>query len=68
LEEVFSLSDDLIAPYGFVFRATDSVANDVKGLAFSRGLDVFKWPDLPLSVTDDSPGYYRNLWVVNLLW
>ncbi len=68
LEPVFPRMGANVAPYGYVFRSSDSVAKKVQNMAAGRGLDLFRWPELPAEITDACPDYYKQTWVINFLW
>lgn len=68
LEPVFASLPENTSPYGFPFRADESVALKVRQLAERRGLDAFRWPDLPDALASAAPDHYRRTWVLNFLW
>lgn len=68
IEPVFAVLPTETCPYGFPFRADESVALRVRQIAERRGLDAFRWPDLPDAVAASAPEHYRQTWLVNFLW
>jgi len=68
IEPVFASLPENVSPYGFPFRADDGLALEVQKLAERRGLDAFRWPDLPEALASFAPDHYRRTWVLNFLW
>jgi hypothetical protein len=68
IEPVFASLPENTSPYGFPFRADDLLAIKVQQLAERRGLDAFRWPDLPDVLASSAPEHYRRTWVLNFLW
>jgi len=65
---VFSTLLAGVAPYAFCFYLSpashDVVAKKIQGL----GLRLINWPDLPVSVRQDCPDFYRNVWAIPFMW
>ncbi|MBK8402055.1 DegT/DnrJ/EryC1/StrS family aminotransferase [Propionivibrio sp.] len=68
IRPVFDSLPENVVPYGFPFRADDSLATKVQQLAERRGLDTFRWPDLPDALVSSAPEHYRRTWLLNFLW
>ncbi len=69
LSLVFKNLPNGVSPYGLIFRAEDYVAQKIQKIAEQRGLDAFRWPDLPDAITQQNyPEHYRKTWVLNFLW
>lgn len=68
VEPVFAALPANACPYGFPFRADEHGALKVRRAAERRGLDAFRWPDLPDAVAPRAPEHYRRIWVLNFLW
>lgn len=67
IQPVFGDLPPGVAPYGYVFRASESGAAAVAQLAHRRGFNCFSWPDLPATIIPVAPEFYRNVWWVNFL-
>ena len=64
IEPIFGDLPVGVAPYGYPFRADESGAATVAGLAQEKGFDCSYWPDLPSEVAPGAPDHYRNvLWI-----
>ena len=69
ISSVFGGLDSFTVPYMFVFNPD----NDKSLAAFTKiltvqGLRYVRWPDLPLSVRENCPDFYKNIWAVPFLW
>lgn len=67
IEPIFGTLAPGVAPYGYPFRANKFDAATVARVAYRRGFDCSRWPDLPSVVAADAPEFYRNVWWVNFL-
>lgn len=56
-----------VAPYGYPFRADESGAAAVAGIAENKGFDCSYWPDLPSEVASCALEHYRNVYWINFL-
>jgi hypothetical protein len=57
-----------IAPYGYPFYLEQNSDNSIYEIyqeAASRGLKLYRWPNLPEEIEEFCPDHYRRLWVIN---
>lgn len=67
IEPIFGDLQPGVAPSGYPFRADESGAAAVAGIAEKKGLDCSYWPDLPSEVASCALEHYRNVFWINFL-
>ena len=64
---VFEKLPPKCAPYGYAFRGDTKALREIRREGDSEGFDTIRWPDLPTSVADRCPPYYRDVFLVNFV-
>lgn len=65
---VFASLPPNCAPYAYAFRGGAAALAAMRRYAARHGFDLVKWPDLPTEIVGQAPAYYRDVFLVNLLW
>ena len=65
---VFSALPLSCVPYAYVFRGDQSQVDEMRRYAENQGFDMVSWPDLPEEILGQVPAYYRDVFLINLLW
>jgi hypothetical protein len=68
LVRLFQELPALVSPYGFPLRTgSNSAMRGIRRWARRRGVELIRWPDLPVAIANDLPAWQHNVWLVNFL-
>jgi hypothetical protein len=65
---IFSVVPPNCAPYAYAFRGNVSQVAEMRNFAENYGFDMVSWPDLPEEISGQAPAYYRDVFLINLMW
>ena len=69
IEPVFATLPQNTCPYMFVFTSqTDESLVRFTSDLLKLGLRYIKWPDLPLTIRNRCPDFYKKIWAVPFMW
>lgn len=68
VEPVFRSLSENVVPYGYPMFLREEQIPEIKQRLESYGLECFRWPDLPMEVSQNAPSWYHQVWSVHFIW